>query len=63
MTRRAGRIINAAVWLAIYVTVLVWTDAWRHIWVSVLIAFVPLVLGGYVHLVLRPGGTARSGPP
>ena len=58
-TVRTRRIINAIVWLAIWGGIVWFTESWGD-WGSMFFeALIPLMLGGYVHLVLR----GHSSPP
>jgi hypothetical protein len=60
--RRTFRIINALVWIGIWAGVVFWTETWGH-WVPMFFqAMLPLMLGGYIHLVLRRGGTTGGTP-
>ncbi len=56
--RRTFRILNVLIWLGTWVAVVWWTDTFGNWGVMAAQAMVPLALGGYVHLTLRPGGTA-----
>ncbi len=55
--RRLYRVINAVFWTGAFAFAVFWTDSWGQ-WVAMFLeACVPLLLGCYIHLVLRPGGT------
>ncbi len=56
--RRISRVINALFWLALWGAAVYWTNTWGTWWVMGLQAAVPLAFGGYIHLILRRGGTA-----
>ena len=58
--RRTYRWINFVFWLALWGATVWWTRTWGVWWVMGLEASVPLALGGYIHLILRPGGTAAG---
>ena len=58
MTPRTLRSINAVFWIAVYVAIVVWTETWGHWFQMFFQAWVPIMLGGYLHLVLRRGGTS-----
>lgn len=52
-TVRIRRIVNFLVWTAIWSTGVTFTEAWGD-WVSMFFeALIPLMLGGYIHLILR----------
>ena len=58
--RRISRLINAVFWLGIWGATVYFTGTWGTWWVMALQASVPLAFGGYIHLILRPGGTAAG---
>jgi hypothetical protein len=58
MNRRTFRIINIVFWITVWVVVVVWTETWGHWFQMFIQSFVPVMLGGYLHLVLRPTGTS-----
>ena len=58
--RRIYRLINAVFWLTIWGATVYWTGTWGTWWVMALQGAVPLAFGGYIHLILRPGGTAAG---
>ena len=52
-TIRTRRIINALVWSAIWIGIVLFTESWGD-WGSMFFkALIPLMLGAYVHIVLR----------
>ena len=47
------RLINAAVWIAIWAAAVKFTDSWGD-WVDMgFQAVIPLMLAGYLHIILR----------
>jgi hypothetical protein len=56
--RKIYRLLNALFWLGIYIALVIWSDSWRSWFAMFLEAWVPLMLGGYIHIVLRRGGSA-----
>lgn len=56
--RKLYRTVNAVFWIAVFIAAVVWSESWND-WFAMLIeAAPPAMLGGYIHLVLRPGGTS-----
>ena len=55
--RRGARIFNAIFWFAAWVAVVMWTGTFRHWGAMTAEAMIPLMLWGYIHVVLRPQGT------
>ena len=52
-TVRIRRLINALVWIAIWIGIVLFTESWGD-WGSMFFeALIPLMLGFYVHIVLR----------
>jgi hypothetical protein len=54
--KRRLRIVNIAVWCAVWVGIVVWTGTFRHWLIMFFQAFVPVMLWGTIHIALRPGG-------
>ena len=52
------RWLNALFWIGIYAALVIWSESWHSGGAMFLEAWVPLMLGGYLHIVLRPGGSA-----
>ncbi len=58
--RRIYRLLNVLFWIALYAGAVIWTESW-HSWGAMFIEmWVPLLLGGYIHIVLRRGGSAAG---
>jgi hypothetical protein len=60
MSPRIRRTINALFWLAVYAGIVFWTETWGR-WVPMFFeAWVPVMLWGYLHLVLGRTGTSMQ---
>ncbi len=53
--KRRLRIANVVFWIAVWAGVVAWTDAYGHWFVMVMQSFIPIMLGGSVHIALRDG--------
>jgi hypothetical protein len=58
MNRRTFRIINALFWITVWVVTVIWTETWGHWFQMFMQLWIPTMLGGYIHLVLRRHGTS-----
>jgi hypothetical protein len=56
--RRLYRWLNFLFWVGLYAALVVWSESWHSWFAMFLEAWVPLMLGGYLHIVLRRGGSA-----
>lgn len=60
MWRRTFRIVNALFWLAVWGAVVFVTGIWGNWPAVVLFGFVPVMLGGLMHIALRPDDTTEN---
>lgn len=52
--KRVFRIVNIVFWLAVWVAVIIITDTSDNWFVMLLQAFIPTMLGLFIHIALRP---------
>jgi hypothetical protein len=56
-TKRWPRIVNAMFWLAVWGATVAWSGTYGAWFLMFIQAFVPVMLGGMIHIALRPGGS------
>jgi hypothetical protein len=54
--RHTYRLINAAIWFAIWFAIVLISGNWRHWGVMALLALPVFAFGGYIHIALRNAG-------
>jgi hypothetical protein len=56
-TKRWLRIVNVVVWLAVWAGAVAWSGTYGAWFIMFMQAFIPVMLGGSIHIALRPGGS------
>ena len=54
-TSRISRLINVLFWLGVWLAIVIWTEELGR-WIPMAAeAILPIMLGGFIHIALRPG--------